>query len=515
MKKLLEITDFGGIDADNDSILFECFEDHEAFQELLDFKKFLVVGRKGSGKTAIFKKVLSIKEYNFFSFGHTFSDYPWHYHDKQARVGIPDYDKYTHSWKYLILLTLSKIILNQDQSLPYDNDCLESMTKIESFVLDSYGTKDPDITQIFAPAKKLKLNPTFEINWTLFKAGISPENLPMEELPVVIQEVNTNLTKHILNCLNPDHKYYICFDQLDLGFDPQNPEYFNRLIGLLLACRDLNIKAREHEKKLLVSIFLRDDIYDNLHFEDKNKITENYLSRIEWDTKKTKKTLKDLMQKRFYKLLANEVADASWETIFDETKKMTGNQTKYQYLLDRTFLRPRDIIKFCNEVLAQYKMRMMSENSKLELGLEDSVNDKFDNIDINAAKVIYSEYFLNELDDEIHKHIPNYRTYLDIFKSIGSLGFSKEGYLIAFESKKSLFPEIQDPFQILQQLFEFSVIGFYRAGGGGYGGAEYVYKYKDPRALFDENSTRYKVHPGFMDALGLKKYSIEKNEGEE
>ena len=70
MKKLLEITDFGGIDADNDSILFECFEDHEAFQELLDFKKFLVVGRKGSGKTAIFKKVLSIKEYNFFSFGH-------------------------------------------------------------------------------------------------------------------------------------------------------------------------------------------------------------------------------------------------------------------------------------------------------------------------------------------------------------------------------------------------------------------------------------------------------------
>lgn len=109
MKNLLNVESFGGIDADNDDILFECFEDHEAFLELLRLKKFLLVGRKGSGKTAIFKKLLMTKNSHIFSFGHTFSDYPWHYHDKQARVGIPDYDKYTHSWKYLILLTLSKI----------------------------------------------------------------------------------------------------------------------------------------------------------------------------------------------------------------------------------------------------------------------------------------------------------------------------------------------------------------------------------------------------------------------
>ena len=43
------------------------------------------------------------------------------------------------------------------------------------------------------------------------------------------------------------------------------------------------------------------DIYDNLHFEDKNKITENFLSMIEWDTPKTEKTLKTLMEKRFQK----------------------------------------------------------------------------------------------------------------------------------------------------------------------------------------------------------------------
>lgn len=202
-----------------------------------------------------------------------------------------------------------------------------SMSKIESFVIDSYGTKDPDFTQIFAPSKKLKLKPTFELDFKILKAGISPESVPMEELPTIIQEVNQNLLNYVLDCLYPDNKYYICFDQLDLGFDPHNSEYSNRLIGLLLACRDINIKAKENNKGLFITAFLRNDIYDNLHFEDKNKITENYLSMIEWDTPRTRKTLKSLMEKRFCKLLSENKSEIiRWEDIFDETKEMTGHQ---------------------------------------------------------------------------------------------------------------------------------------------------------------------------------------------
>jgi hypothetical protein len=272
MKSLLEIENFGAIDADNDDLLLDCFEDHEAYKELLDFKKFLIIGRKGSGKTSIFKKVLITKGEDIFSFGHTFTDYPWHYHNIQAQIGIPDYDKYTHSWKYLILLTISKIILNQDHSLPYSEDTFENMLKIERFVVDTYGTRDPDITQIFTPSKKLRLKPNIKIDIGLLHAGISPESVPMKELPTIIQEVNKNLIDYVLSCLNPENKYYISFDQLDLGFDPEDKEYSNRLIGLLLACRDLNIKAKGKGKKLFVAVFLRDDIYDTLHFEDKNKI---------------------------------------------------------------------------------------------------------------------------------------------------------------------------------------------------------------------------------------------------
>lgn len=496
MKDLSTIQNFGGIDADNDGLLMECFENHKAYIDALNFKKNIIVGRKGSGKTAIYKKFLLGKSHDIFTFGHSFSDYPWDYHDKQVKLGIPDFDKYTHSWKYLILLTISKIILNRDLSIPYDPETLDYIAKIESFIVDTYGTRDPDVTQIFTPSKILKLRPSIEINFELLKAGISPESIPMSELPTIIQEVNTNLLDYILKSLNPVNKYYILFDQLDLGFDPKNADYNNRLIGLLLASKDLINKAKEYKQNLNVIIFLRDDIYDNLHFDDKNKITENLTSTIEWDTPRTSNTLKSLMEKRFTELLKNGDSKIIWENIFDETHQMTGRQSKYQYIIDRTFLRPRDIIKFCNEVLIQYKRR-----------IQNNANEptKFDNKDINASKLEYSNYFLNELDDEIFKHIPYYKDAIEIFKKMGYLQFKKEDFINTLKENTDLFKHEIEPIEILKKLFEFSIIGFYKAGGSGYGGSEYVFKYKDVRSTFDINADTYKIHPGLMEVLQLRR----------
>src|SRR5208283_4463262 len=316
MKQLADISKFGAIDADNDDILLDSFEDHQAFETLMSFDRFLIIGRKGSGKTAIYKKLLTTREHDFFCWGHTFADYPWHHHSLQARVGIPDYDKFTHSWKYLILLTVSKVILNYDYSLPFDQTSMEEMERIQRFIVDSYGTRDPDVTQIFSPTRELRLAPYFELDWKLFKAGIKPERVPMAELPIIVQELNSNLTRAVFSCLSPTNRYFVAFDQLDLGFDPSDPDYKNRLIGLLLAARDLTVAARERNKKFAVAVFLRDDIYGYLQFEDKNKITENFSSLIEWDTPRTRNTLKDLMEKRFRALLGQGSEEVKWEDVF-------------------------------------------------------------------------------------------------------------------------------------------------------------------------------------------------------
>ena len=86
---LRRVESFGGIDADTDQFLDECFEDHEAFRTVRSHEKYLILGRKGSGKTAIFRKLIRLHTHDVFSFGHTFSDYPWHYHTKQKDTGVP------------------------------------------------------------------------------------------------------------------------------------------------------------------------------------------------------------------------------------------------------------------------------------------------------------------------------------------------------------------------------------------------------------------------------------------
>jgi hypothetical protein len=64
----------------------------------------------------------------------------------------------------------------------------------------------------------LKLKPTLGLNWHFAKAEIRPESVPMDYLPVVIQDVNKRLLTAITRSANPEIEYFICFDELDLGF---------------------------------------------------------------------------------------------------------------------------------------------------------------------------------------------------------------------------------------------------------------------------------------------------------
>jgi hypothetical protein len=297
--------------------------------------------------------------------------------------------------------------------------------------------------------------------------------------------------------LNPAHRYFIAFDQLDLGFDPASPDYSNRLVGLLLACRDLNLHARAAGLNVFIVVFLRDDIYESLHFEDKNKMTENYASFIEWDTVRAKKTLKSLMERRFSILLGeHDGEDIRWEQVFNEDREMSGHQTKYEHIRDRTYLRPRDMIKFSNSTLEAYKERIASS-------VGDGDPDRIDNGDVYNARVDFSEYFLRELDDEVHKHVPEYERHLEILRVLGTWQFDRARFEEAYALRQQ--GTTTAAISVLETLYNFSIIGFYRAGGRGFGGSEYIFKYREDRARFDPTSDRFRVHPGLMETLGLKR----------
>lgn len=451
-------------------------------------KKFLVLGRKGSGKTAIYRRLLGKDDSTVLAEGYSFEDYPWHHHDLQAEVGVPEERRYVHSWKYLILMNLAKILLNKDNSQPWCDSSFEPIQRLEAFVVDSYGSSDPDMATLFSPDQRIKVKGS--IDFKLVK--VEGERVSMQDLPVHIQAVNRAMQECIVRSLNPSLKYYICFDQLDLGFSIKDPTYSQRLVGLIIAAKDIFLAARESGKNLSPTVFLRDDIFHELQFEDKNKITENYASWITWNASSTAQsalTLKRLMETRFTEVVGQPDLPVIWEDVFEEDSgsRMPGRQTKYQHICDRTFLRPRDMIKFCNEVLVHFKNG-------------ESSTDRFDNNCVHSAREGYSEYLLNEIDDEISKHVPAYREYLEIIKSIGQekfeLGTFQDIYKDRFTEPGS------SAIRAIEDLFTFSIISYLKPGGRG-GGSEYVWRYKDSRARFDPTVKSFRVHPGFKEALGL------------
>ena len=120
----------------------------------------------------------------------------------------------------------------------------------------------------------------------------------------------------------------------------------------------------------------------------------------------------------------------------------------------------------------------------------------------------------SELDDEIHKHLPHYEELIYLLRLIGVWQFTPVELKKCFDRNAELSKN-RSFADIFQELYDFSLIGFYRPGGRGYGGSEYVFKYKEPKTRLDPASARLRIHPGLIEALGLKRVTIGASESNE
>src|SRR5687767_5960786 len=107
------IPEFGRIDAESEDQLGAFFLRTEAYQRIEDQKRLVVVGRKGTGKTAIYK-VLAERPDAFidvFVAPLRFRDYPWGTHAQVQDNAAAPVERYSSSWKFLILVELAKMVL--------------------------------------------------------------------------------------------------------------------------------------------------------------------------------------------------------------------------------------------------------------------------------------------------------------------------------------------------------------------------------------------------------------------
>jgi hypothetical protein len=232
--------------------------------------------------------------------------------------------------------------------------------------------------------------------------------------------------------------------------------------------------------------FVRSDIYDGLSFPDKNKITQNLVETLTWtDEDQGENSLKALIEQRI-RVITSTTAASPWDEVFED-QLMRGTQPKYKHMATRTYLRPRDMIQFANLCLSEAK----KANSNL-----------ITNQNIGGARPAYSEYLVNELDDEIHEVAGDWRNYLDALRRIHTVRFRRDAFEAAYNALKlQRFGLGVD--DALELLYRFSVIGFSKIGGGGYGGSAVAFRYKSPTVNFDPAAPSFSVHLGLKEALEL------------
>jgi hypothetical protein len=468
---------FGDVAAEDDAVL-DYFLSTNAVQRVEKGDAFLVLGRKGTGKTAIVRYLTEGKR-NPLSKALNLRGYPWNVHASRIDHGASEIEAYVSSWRYLVAVELATLVAADAKG-----SVSQHAKPLKQFLHDNYGGTSPNLSDILRPnnlkLEKFSLEPSVMGNKlgsvSLNRTGKDHQfGLELNALSnSILAAVEAASTDAKLGALS------LHFDELDHGLSELHEARSKMLIGLILAARDIKRSAQRSFGTVNPVVYLRSDLWDDLQFSDKNKISQTLTFHLEW----APDTLLDLVETR---LKAKLSPKTTWDDINDGAL-MRGSQSKWNHILARTFLRPRDVISFLNTALGQVKKRTG----------EPLI---FTNKDIVASRENYSSYLKQELDDEIRPHWPFWDEALQACSAISTITFDRGDFEREYGRRKSANNPVTFE-EALQYLYRFSVVGYERRSG--YGGSSWAFQYTDPQAGWDAGASRFKVHPGLKEYAKLR-----------
>lgn len=386
-KGLLERIDMGDVAAENEiQALSEYFVKTPQFQQVSQGHARLVVGRKGAGKTALFygtrgqfqrrdrRLILDLKPE-----GHQFT----RLREKvlsQMTEGL-QLHTLTAFWHYLLLLETAGKILEQMESNAYSNpNTLEQFHALEEAYAQHTDRHGDFSERLMAMVNRLAESPdvagkgekTSRVTDTIYRGDIRQ----LQELVASHLKSTTGL--------------WILFDNIDKGFPSHGlcREDVLLIRCLLEATRKLQRTLERQGIDFKTTVFLRRDVFDLLVDETPDRGKEPY-ANLDWsDTQ----LIQDLISRRM-RYQAPELTGSFedvWSRVFDPHIK---GESSFRYMLDRTFLRPRDVLNFvrkCIQVAVSHG------------------HERVDPSDVVGAEAEFSEDMLNELRYEMRDVFPDF-----------------------------------------------------------------------------------------------------------
>lgn len=420
--------DFGGIDAESDDRLHDYFVTTPYVRYALHGRKTNFVGRKGSGKSALFRQIPTLVSKSTspgrLVLSLTPDQYAWSALKSYEEQGILGDQAHANVWKLTIALELALALTRSEFS--FSSGTREQLKPVKKFLKDN-GLADK-ITHGAGALSFLKSQ--FSFNVSAFGFGIGASKGSHEPRALVTPEITAELMSRLAGAIG-EQGALIALDRLDDSWDG-TAEAKSLLVGLLKAAKDLNDAYRRggNVQLLRVLIFLRSDIYETLNFDDKDKHRPLEV-QIRW----TPELLGQMVENR----LPNAT---SLKELF-ESGDMRGSTPPFSYIVKRTFLRPREVLQYLDACLAS------SEEDAPSITKEA----------IRDAENSYSTAKVKDLTQEYSSVMPEFGRLLECFRQ-GAHRYDSLDELAALLNGK--VPDLVAEFgvrRLLERLFDFSVIG--------------------------------------------------------
>lgn len=462
---------WGDDSAERDPNLFEYFVSSRPFQRLAEKTKSIVIGRKGSGKSAL--RTMLAETFEGHDDTHVITLSPKYnairtiLNDSEINHEFGKEIFFQHTWLRQILLdSLCKI--GDKAKGKYAE---ESLNFARNISLELNRTSKDLVENIVEILTSIKV-----------RAGsLGDLGLALEKELRAVAEVEA-LEHHLVQICDSGAKLVVMIDDLDLGWD--NSETANNLLlGLLTATNHISALHRN----IHTIIFLREDVYSILISQTQHSDKYRNVERLRWEKEELIQILTNRISFNFQQL-GEPIPDNPFFAVFPE---MVSTTYCDNWLTERTLSRPRELIQ-----LARYYTESVDGNHPNDTKLKDSESN-------------YSSWKLDDLCAEYSNQYPGISEIMSYWKT---KYFRHKYHLKRAEIEDMLFNIMTDvtlnqPWfnkivadanftELLDILYEIGFIGDFVLGGEG--GSKTFYSHSErhePR--FEE----VQIHPCFRKAV--------------
>lgn len=342
---LLRDLDWGDVAAENEVAGLDAyFVETGQYLQARQGHARLVVGRKGSGKTAIFFEVRSAQSHGHDTLvidmkpeGHQFARLREYVLDS-LKPGTQEHTLVAF-WTYLLLTEIARKALEADRSwASRDPLAFQRHRKLEEL----YERHDPGQLSDFSQRLQRQVDRVARR-----MERLEPAEAERSITQVIYEGDVRELTDGVADYLEGRDSVWLLVDNLDKGWPVKGSTSMDILIirALLAATRKLQHMLESRRIGFRCLVFLRSDIFEHLQQEipDKGKDTA---IRLDWED-----------PAQFEQIVARRIESSTglsgeFQTLWHQVcAPLVQTQDSFGYILERTLMRPRDLLRFLHRAV--------------------------------------------------------------------------------------------------------------------------------------------------------------------